>query len=241
MSDPKNHKRWSERSPYHAAIDDDAGRGDRHDAPSARRNSDAILAVLAEVLPEARTVLEIGSGTGQHVVAFAAAHPGVTWQPSDPDPRARASVTAWVAEAGLDNVRPPAAIDAAAAGWHDAIDGPLDGIVCINVLHISPWSTCEGLIDGAAQLLRPDAPLYLYGPYMRGGEHTAPSNAEFDRSLRFRNPAWGVRDLDAVAARAAAAGLDLDRVVEMPANNLSVILRRRQGFPGTDELSNKRR
>ncbi len=241
MGEPKNHKRWSERSPYLAAVDDDAGRGVRHDAPSARRNADAILAVLAEVLPEAGTVLEIGSGTGQHVVAFAAAHPGMTWQPSDPDPLARAGIAAWVAEAGVDNVRPPAAIDAAAAGWHAAIDGPVDGIVCINVLHISPWSTCEGLIDGAARLLRPDAPLYLYGPYMRGGEHTAPSNAEFDRSLRFRNPAWGVRDLDEVAARAAGRGIDLDRVVEMPANNLSVILRRRQGFPGTDELSTKHR
>ena len=123
---------------------------------------------------------------------------------------------------------PPIDIDVTAADWPTRLGKTVDAMLCINLLHISPWSACEGLIAGAARLLEPDAPLYLYGAFKREGQHTAPSNAEFDRSLRFRNPAWGVRDLEAVAACAEANGLSLDKVVEMPANNLSVVLRQRR-------------
>jgi Protein of unknown function (DUF938) len=198
----------------------------RQSAPAAERNAGPILGVLGRHLPPTGTILEIGSGTGQHVSAFAAAHPELYWQPSDPDPAARASVVAWTAAAGLANVRPPLDLDVMMAGWEQAIDEPIAGLVCINLLHIAPWAASTGLMAGAASLLEPGAPLYLYGPFKQGGRHTAPSNAEFDRYLRACDPAWGVRDVDAVAKSAACHGLDLVDIVPMPANNLSVLLRR---------------
>jgi hypothetical protein len=198
----------------------------RQYAPAAARNVQPILGVLSRHLPETGTVLEIGSGTGQHVVAFAAAHPGLSWQPSDPDPALRASIAAWVADAGLANVGAPLDLDVMAENWERAFDLPLAGIVCINLLHIAPWAACAGLMAGAGARLEPGAPLYLYGALKRGGAHTAPSNAAFDRALRAYDPAWGVRDLEAVVDCAAAHGLELVEVIAMPSNNLSVILRR---------------
>jgi cyclopropane fatty-acyl-phospholipid synthase-like methyltransferase len=196
----------------------------RH-APATARNRDPILAVLREVLPAHARVLEIASGSGEHAVHFAQHLPGVTWQPSDPEAGARASIDAYRAEAALPNLLPPIALDAASTAWSDAAP-PSDAIVCINMIHIAPWEACEGLVRGAARLLPPGGVLFLYGPYRFSGSFTAPSNAEFDASLRARDPRWGVRDLDDVTALAARHGFARDRVVAMPANNHSVVFTR---------------
>ena len=195
-------------------------------APAAARNQAPILEVLRRVLPPEGLVLEIGSGTGQHAAAFAAACPGLTWQPSDPDPMARASIAAWAEESGLANLRPPLEIDVCRPDWPGLIAGPVAAVLSINMIHIAPWAACEGLVRGAGRLLRAGGLLYLYGPFRRDGAHTAPSNAAFDRSLRAQDPAWGVRDLEAVAACAEANGLLLSETVAMPANNLSAIFTR---------------
>jgi hypothetical protein len=195
----------------------------RRQSPAAARNAAPILEVLRSVLPARGLVLEVASGTGEHAVRFAGALSRLIWQPSDPSPEARASVDAWAAAAGLANLRPALELDATKPRW------PIeqaDALVCINMVHISPWSATEGLMGGAGALLKIGAPLYLYGPFRRAGFATAPSNEAFDADLRGRDPAWGVRDLDDVAACAQAAGLKLEQVVEMPANNLSVVFRR---------------
>jgi SAM-dependent methyltransferase len=196
----------------------------RRFAPSVARNRDPILDVLKRHLPRKGLVLEIASGSGEHVTHFAAALPELTFQPTDPDAEARASTDAWVRELGLPNIRPALPLDAASESWPVA---RADAIVCINMIHISPWTATIGLMRGAARILPADGVLYLYGPYRRDGRHTAPSNAEFDESLRQRNPAWGVRDLEAVAALAADCGFGSPTVVPMPANNLSVVFKRR--------------
>jgi SAM-dependent methyltransferase len=195
----------------------------RQQAPAAARNRDPILAVLRGVLPEAGTVLEIASGTGEHSLHFAAALPGLVFQPSDPNPEARSSIAAWAAASGLANLRPPLALDAAAPSWPVTA---ADAVLCINMIHISPWAATEGLMRGAAAILPPGGPLYLYGPYRRAGVATAPSNEAFDRDLRGRDPAWGLRELETVAALAATEGFSGPAVTEMPANNLSVVFRR---------------
>jgi len=192
-------------------------------APAVARNRDPILAVLRDVLPAAGTVLEIASGTGEHAIHFAAALPHLAWQPTDPDAQARGSIAAHAAQAGLANLLPPLALDAAAPVWPVT---HADAIVTINMIHISPWRAAQGLMAGAARVLPAGAPLYLYGPYRRHGLHTAPSNAAFDENLRARDPEWGVRDLDEIVALAAALGFALQRSVALPANNLSVIFRR---------------
>ena len=173
-------------------------------------------------------MLELASGSGEHIVHFAAALPGLTFQPTDPDPAARASTAAHVAAAGLGNVRAPLALDATAPCWElpAAMAAQLVAITCINMIHISPWEATLGLMRGAGTALPPGGLLFLYGPYRRGGAHTAPSNAEFDASLRARNPAWGLRDLEAVVAEAGLHGFALVEVVDMPANNLTVVLRK---------------
>jgi SAM-dependent methyltransferase len=189
-------------------------------APSAARNRDPILNVLRRFLPARGVVLELASGSGEHTVYFAQALPALAFQPSDPDPQACASIDAWTASAGLPNVRPALALDATAQPW--PIDAA-DAVLCINMVHISPWQAAIGLVSGAAAILPPGGLLYLYGPYRRNGGHTAPSNEAFDRSLRARNPAWGIRDLEAVADLAAAHGFAPPAVEQMPANNLSLI------------------
>jgi SAM-dependent methyltransferase len=194
----------------------------RQHAPATARNRDAILAVLREVLPAAGTVLEIASGTGEHAVHFARALPGLTWQPSDPSAEARASIAAWAAAEGVTNVLPPLALDAAALDWPV---GSADALVCINMVHISPWHATEGLIRGAARLLPPAGPLVLYGPYRRAGRELEPSNAAFDADLRRRNPTWGLRLLEDLVDLAEMEGFALSNVIEMPANNLIVVLR----------------
>ena len=195
----------------------------RRSAPAAARNRDPILSVLRRHLPSAGLVLEIASGTGEHSVHFAGALPRLVFQPSDPDSAARASIDAWAGEAGLANVRPALALDATAADW------PVrraDAVLCINMIHIAPWEATLGLMAGAARVLPPGGPLYLYGPFRRDGAHTAPSNAAFDAGLRARDPAWGVRDLEAVLDAGAQAGLRLSALEAMPANNVSVVLTR---------------
>lgn len=196
----------------------------RQHAPSAERNREPILAVLERVLPATGTVLEIASGTGQHAIHFAAALPDLVWQPSDLDGEARASIAAWTAHSGLTNVRPPLAVDVRDASW--GIEAAA-AIVCINMIHISPWASAQGLIGGAGRLLGPGGVLFLYGPYRRGGAHTAPTNAAFDDQLQSRNPAWGVRNMEDVVALAEAAGFDADEPIAMPANNFSLVFRKR--------------
>jgi hypothetical protein len=202
---------------------------ERQSSPSAERNREPIAAVLRRCLPATGAVLEIASGTGEHVAWFAAQFPGVVFQPSDPGHTQRASIAAWIAAAGVPNIRPPLALDVTSPDWerNGGIPAPLAAILCINLIHISPWGATLGLMRGAGQLLTDGGVLYLYGPYQRAGRHTAPSNAAFDASLRAQNPEWGVRDLESVVAEGDRAGFTLDDVVEMPANNLSVILRRR--------------
>jgi len=195
----------------------------KREAPAAARNRQPILEVLRTRLPDRGLVLEVASGTGEHAVHFAAALPGLDFQPSDPDADARASIDAWRADSGLPNLRPALALDAAAPAW--PIEAA-DAILCCNMIHISPWASAVGLVGGAGRILPPGGLLYLYGPYRREGRHTAPSNEAFDADLKRRNPAWGVRDLEAVAALAAAAGLAGPEVVQMPANNLSVVFRK---------------
>ncbi len=194
-------------------------------SPAVARNTEAILDVLRAHLPAAGRVLEIASGSGEHAVAFARALPRTTWTPSDPSAEARASIAAWSAEAALSNLNRPLALDAADPdGWP-----PLDvqAIVCINMIHISPWAATEGLMVGAGRTLPdPGGLLALYGPFREADVPLASSNAAFDDSLKSRDPAWGLRDRDAVVACARANGLHLTRRVDMPANNLMLLFRR---------------
>ncbi|BCL76589.1 SAM-dependent methyltransferase [Jeongeupia sp. HS-3] len=191
-------------------------------APATGRNRDAILAVLQRVLPETGTVLEIASGSGQHAAYFASALPALVWQTSDPDAPSRASIAAWTAPA-VPVMPPPLALDVRDADWGIA---SAQALVCINMIHISPWSATLALFAGAARVLPAGGVVYLYGPYRRDGAHTAPSNAAFDAQLQSVDPAWGVRDLEAVTAVAFEAGFELTEVVAMPANNLSVVFRK---------------
>lgn len=196
----------------------------KREAPSAQRNRQPILEVLRSHLPAEGLVLEIASGTGEHVVHFAAAAPHLTFQPSDPDDGARASIDDWVETLGLPNVRPALTLDVTSPSW------PVDhasAILCSNMIHIAPWEATVGLMAGAGRILRPGGLLFLYGPYRRGGRHTAPSNEAFDLDLRRRNPAWGIRDLETVADLAAAQGFDPPVITEMPANNLTLAFGRR--------------
>jgi SAM-dependent methyltransferase len=198
----------------------------RQRSPSAERNREPILAVLRDTLPATGRVLEIASGTGQHAMCFAGALRGLDWQPSDADADARASITAWIAHDGLPNVRAPLALDVHQPEW--GVDA-LDAVVCINMIHISPWSAAEALFAGASRRLVDGGVLYLYGPYKRQGAHTAPSNDAFDQQLRSRDPAWGVRDMEAVVALGASAGFVCEEPIAMPANNFSLVFRKRAG------------
>lgn len=194
----------------------------RRHAPATLRNREPLLAVLRRVLPPRGVVLEVASGTGEHAAFFAAALPDVVWQPTDHDAGARASIDAWRGDAA--NVRAALALDASAPDtWPLA---HADAMLCVNMIHIAPWTACAGLLAGAGRVLPEGAPLVLYGPYRVGGAHTAPSNAAFDAGLRGQDPSWGVRDLEAVIAAAAPHGLRHVETVAMPANNLTVVLRR---------------
>lgn len=196
----------------------------RRQAPAVARNLQPISEVLRLHLPPRGTVLEIASGSGEHIMHFAGhLGPHLDFQPSDPDAGARASIDQWAIALGRANVRPALALDAATWPWPVASAGM---VICINMIHISPWAATIGLMRGAGRILPAGGKLFLYGPYRRGGAHTAPSNAAFDADLRARDPAWGIRDLEEVAALAAGEGFGAPQIVAMPANNLSLIFTR---------------
>jgi hypothetical protein len=206
----------------------------RQYAPATQRNREPILAVLRQVLPPTGSVLEISSGTGEHAVFFAPHIAPRFWQPSDPNPLALESIAAWRSHHPTPNLLPPLALDMCDPTWPVELEEwrqansssspePIGAIVNINMIHIAPWAACLGLLAGASRILPLGGVLYLYGPYMQQGVATAPSNEQFDQSLRQRDPDWGLRSLEAVIAEAAAQGLELQQVVAMPANNLSVV------------------
>lgn len=197
----------------------------RRHAPATLRNRDPIAAVLRDELPPSGHVLEVASGSGEHCAWFASRFPALTWQPSDPDPDALASVASWCA--GLANVRSPRALNAASPVWPVDEGQAVDAVLCINMAHISLWESTLGLVAGAARLLGPGAPLILYGPWRRDGVPTAPSNEAFDASLKSRDPRWGLRRVEDLDAVAAASGFARTRLVEMPANNVMLVFRRR--------------
>lgn len=196
---------------------------ERRHAPATQRNRDPILELLRGVLPASGTVLEVASGTGEHAVYFARALPHLSWQPSDPSADARESIAAWAAQEGLDNLLVPLDLDAAGADWPIA---QANAVLCINMIHISPWEATLGLMRGAGRILPDGAPLYLYGPYRRAGHPIEPSNAAFDESLKARDPRWGLRELDDVTDVARENGFSCEAVTAMPANNLSVVFRK---------------
>jgi Protein of unknown function (DUF938) len=198
----------------------EAGIGAKKVAPAAARNRDAILNILQGILPAQGCVLEIASGSGEHIVHFAERFPHLHWQPSDPEPAALASIAAWSAEAALPNIAPPLRLDVCAADWPIA---HTDAILCINMIHIAPWVATLGLMTGAGRLLNPGALLYLYGPFREQNVSLAPSNADFDASLKARDPQWGLRWVHEVAEVASAQGFVLRERLSMPANNLSLM------------------
>ena len=199
---------------------------ERRSAPAALRNREPIAEVLADWLPESGLVLEVASGTGEHAVCFAQRFPGLEWQPSDKDPGSLHSIRAWRAEAGLANLRDPVEVDAASSDW------PIeraDAVLNINMVHISPWEAALGLLDGAARLLGPGAPLILYGPWISDDVETAPSNLAFDEDLRRRDPQWGLRKVEHFAGEALARDFRLTERRTMPANNLMLLFRKGTG------------
>ena len=211
-------------SPCSPRSRDHASAHTRRYAPAAERNRAPILEVLRRHVPERARVLEVASGTGQHAAFFAAALPQTRWLPSEADPAALASISGWVEFEGASNVDEPVLLDVAAEHWPV---GVLDAVYCANMIHIAPWSCCTDLLRGAGRHLEPGGLLILYGPFKLDGRHTSPSNVAFDRSLRAQDPRWGVRDLREVEAQASGQGLRFIETVDMPANNLVVVFRRR--------------
>ncbi|WP_306251809.1 DUF938 domain-containing protein [Parvularcula sp. IMCC14364] len=210
------------------ALEARASEAERLSSPSVARNRDAIRDVFCDHMPDMGTVLEIGSGTGEHAVHISRRLPDLTWTPSDPDAASRRSIIAWADYLNLTNVHAPLDLDVAHADWFKRPDipTPLIGMMSVNMIHIAPFEAAEGLFAGAGALLQKEGRLFLYGPFLREGK-TAPSNHAFDESLRSRDPRWGVRDLDRdILPLARRAGLSLQKVIQMPANNLAVIFSR---------------
>lgn len=198
------------------------GAAARH-APATLRNRDVIVNVLRAILPETGSILEIASGTGEHILYFAQHFTALQWQPSDPDPAALMSIAAWSAQENCPNVAQPLQLDAAAKDWPT---NHADAILCINMVHIAPWAATLGLLAGASRILQIGAPLYLYGPYIEQDVQTAPSNLDFDASLKSRNPDWGLRPVADIIAAAQSVSLQFEQRIAMPANNVSLIFRR---------------
>jgi hypothetical protein len=197
--------------------------GARRSAPAALRNREAIAEVLRQWLPSSGLVLEIASGSGEHAIYFAECFPDLEWQPSDVHPDALSSIAAWRAEAGRTNLRPPLIVDASSPDW--PIDRA-DALLSINMVHISPWASALGLLDGAARLLSPGGPLIMYGPWLKNDIPTAASNRDFDADLKRRDPQWGLRRVEDFAAESEKRGLGIEATSAMPANNLMLLLRR---------------
>lgn len=204
----------------------EAGGEAKRFAPATLRNRDAIADVLASALPTSGTVLEIASGTGEHIVHFAAAFPELAWQPSDHDPTGLASIIAWTDDSGLSNIRPPVRLDASDGDW-PVVSAEM--VLCINMVHIAPWAAAEGLFAGAAKILPPGGLVYLYGPFREAGIQTAESNEAFDVSLKARNAEWGLRSVEQMNELARRTGFELDARVAMPANNISLFYKRTAG------------
>lgn len=204
----------------------------RQYAPATQRNREAIAAVLQEYLPHQGSILEIASGTGEHACFFAPLFSPRWWITSDPDPLCRESIAAWRDHEALANFQPPLDLDVNAAVWpveQEILEEPITAMVAINLIHISPWESCLGLLTGAERILPEGGILYLYGPYRQKGLPTAPSNEAFDQSLQSRNPAWGLRSLEEVIDEAEKRNLHNQAVIAMPANNLSVIFQKGSG------------
>lgn len=199
-------------------------------APAVERNTAPILEVLDSLItetdPPPRNALELASGSGEHAIAFASAFPDINWQPSERDPAGLESIAAWRAEAGHENLFAPVAVDLDDESWFRQVEGPFDLLATCNLLHISPWHVTLNLLTGAGRLLSGNGTLFVYGCFSRSGDFVSDSNRSFDESLRRRDPAWGVRDTDAVADVAKASGLTVARIVPMPANNTALVLRR---------------
>jgi predicted O-methyltransferase YrrM len=222
--------------PPEPVVGGDLPSGAAQHSPAAERNRQPILQVLQQVLRAQGVALEIASGTGQHAAWFAAGLPGWAWQPSDAQADAFDSIGAWCAQAGVANVREPVVLDVLAPRWPakgTEFTEPFDAIFCANMLHISPWTTCEALMQGAARHLAPRGLLIVYGPFIERGVPTSPGNLRFDASLRQLNPAWGIRALDDVAHQATLAGLCLRQRFQMPANNLLLVFARTPGVHQT--------
>lgn len=223
---PENDPRSTTTTPDPRHIPDPPPAGARGSAlctPAAGRNKGPIAEVLARILPAHGTVLEVASGAGEHIAHFAATFSGLQWQPSEADPRAVGSIRAWRAHAGLPNLRPPLVLDVSQTPWPVE---PVAAVVCINLTHIAPWPTTVALMRGASAALGREGPLLVYGPFDVQGRHTSESNARFHRWLVAQNPAWGLRDVLRVAEAARAQGLHLEQTVPMPANNLTLVLRK---------------
>lgn len=201
----------------------------RRSAPSTIRNREPIGEVLLPLLPPSGLVLEVASGAGEHSIFYARKTPHLQWQPTDSSPEARASIAAWIASEGLSNVRAPLMLDASAPQWPVE---QADFLICINMLHISPWESTLGLMRGAGRVLPVGGRLFIYGPFRRAGVPTAESNEAFDASLKRSNLLWGLRQLEDVVSAAVAEGLGVERVAEMPANNLCVIFRKAETEQG---------
>ena len=197
-------------------------------AMATARNREPILSVLQKSLPSSGNILEIASGSGEHAVYFAAHFPQHKWYPSDKEAECLQSIAAWQRESALDNLQSPQKIDVSEVNWYNSLSSVdnITTIICINMIHISPWQTCIGLITGAKEILPRDGIVYLYGPYQINNQHTAPSNEEFDRYLRMQNPLWGVRNLEDVLTLAQENGFVLEQQIAMPANNFSLIFRK---------------
>lgn len=217
-----------DKSGKEIALEARAAKEARLYSPSAARNRDPIREVFLRHMPMAGMIVEVGSGTGEHVAHLATAAPLLSFFPGDPDEASRASILAWTAFHGLTNIAPPHAADVASLNWQSAF-APCEGLLSINMIHIAPFSAARGVFAGASALLKPEGRLFLYGPFKRSGVHTSASNEAFDASLKSRNPEWGVRDLDLEISPLAEAGnLALVAIEEMPANNLSLIFEKFQ-------------
>jgi cyclopropane fatty-acyl-phospholipid synthase-like methyltransferase len=199
------------------------GLSTKQHAPQADRNKGAIIEILQRVLPDHGMALEIGSGTGQHVMHFARAFPNLVWQPSDYDQVSIASIESYRRESQLGNVREPLLLEVRKRSWGN---GVLDAVLAINLIHVTSWSVCEGLFDGARRHLRPDGVLFIYGPFKQNGGFDCESNARLDAFLRQKNPDWGLRDLEAIAALGTARGLIVEQVTDLPGNDLGVVFRK---------------
>lgn len=195
-------------------------------SPSVARNKGPILDILHPHLSAGMRVLEIASGTGEHGAHIMASVEGLIWQPSDLSPEARHSVSAWAEYSGDPNFKAPVALDASLDQWPLEDGLMFDAMLCINMIHIAPFEAAKGVMRGARRILKPGGIVFFYGPFKRGGEHTAPSNEAFDQSLKSRDAAWGIRDLEELETLAGASGLSLESLTEMPANNMSLIFRR---------------